>query len=104
MSLARLGSVDTRTIIDRKPGGRRAIDGRAVAEDLTNFLVQSIERARDRAVPFYHLEFDRVFPEDVYAALLREMPDDNDYRALRGRHDENLLDDGSSTRITIDLL
>ena len=74
-----------------------------MAENLANFLVQSIERARDRAAPFYHLEFDRVFPDDIYAALLREMPDDNDYRALRGRHDENLLDDGSSTRVKIDL-
>jgi len=74
-----------------------------VARDLTSFLVQSVERARDHAAPFYHLEFDRVFPDDVYAAMLREMPDDNDYRALRGRFDENLLDDGSSTRVKIDL-
>jgi len=73
------------------------------AGDLTNFLVQSIERARDRAAPFYHLEFDRVFPDDIYAAMLREMPDDDDYRTLRGRHGENLLDDGSSTRVKIDL-
>jgi hypothetical protein len=70
---------------------------------LTSFLVQSIERARDHAAPFYHLEFDRVFPDDIYAAMLREMPDDNDYRALRGRYDENLLDDGFSTRVKIDL-
>ena len=74
-----------------------------MARDLTSFLVQSIERARDHAAPFYHLEFDRVFPDDIYAAMLREMPDDNDYRALRGRYDENLLDDGFSTRVKIDL-
>jgi len=74
-----------------------------VAGDLTNFLVQSIERARDHGAPFYHLEFDRVFPDDIYAAMLREMPDNNDYRALRGRYGENLLDDGSSTRVKIDL-
>ena len=73
-----------------------------MAGDLTNFLVQPIERARDRAAPFYHLAFDRVFPDDIYAAMLREMPDDDGYRALRGRYDENLLDDGSSTRVKID--
>jgi hypothetical protein len=74
-----------------------------VAGGLTNFLVQSIERARHHGAPFYHLEFDRVFPDDVYAAMLREMPDNNDYRALRGRYGENLLDNGSSTRVKIDL-
>ncbi len=35
--------------------------------------------------------------------MLREMPDNNDYRALRGRYGENLLDDGCSTRVKIDL-
>jgi hypothetical protein len=74
-----------------------------VARDLASFLVQSIERAQDDAAPFYHLKFDRVFPDDIYAAILNEMPDDSDYRALRGRYDENLLDDGFPTRIKIDL-
>jgi len=72
-----------------------------VARNLTSCLVQSIERARDHVAPFYHLKFDRVFPDDIYAAMLREMPDDNDYRALRGRYDENLLDDGIATRVKI---
>jgi hypothetical protein len=74
-----------------------------VASDLTNFLTQSVERAQPRAAPFYHIEFNRVFPDDIYAAMLREMPDHRDYRALRGRHGENLLDDGSPTRVKIDL-
>jgi hypothetical protein len=74
----------------------------AVAE-LTGFLVNSVEQARAVEKPFYHLEFDRVFPDDIYAAMLREMPQAGDYRALPGRGNVNILDDGSSTRVKIDL-
>jgi hypothetical protein len=74
----------------------------AVAE-LTEFLVNSVEQARAVEKPFYHLEFDRVFPDDIYAAMLREMPQAGDYRALPGRGNVNILEDGSSTRVKIDL-
>ena len=30
--------------------------------------------ARRATQPFYHLQFDRVFPDDIYAEMLREMP------------------------------
>jgi hypothetical protein len=70
---------------------------------LTAYLVGSIERARASESPFYHLEFDHVFPEDVYAAMLREMPDTRDYRPLPGRDNVNILEDGSATRVKIDL-
>jgi len=77
--------------------------GREAAAKLSKYLVESIEQARASEVPFYHLEFDRVFPPDVYAAMLREMPGADDYRALPGRNNVNILDDGSSTRVKIDL-
>ena len=70
---------------------------------LTAFLVNSIENARASEVPFYHLQFDRVFPDDVYAAMLREMPQSSDYRALPGRNKGNIQADGTSTRVKIDL-
>ena len=35
--------------------------------------------------------------------MMREMPVDRDYRALPGRNNVNILDDGSATRIKIDL-
>jgi hypothetical protein len=70
---------------------------------LTEFLVDSVEQARAVETPFYHLRFDRVFPADVYAAMLREMPVASDYRPLPGRYNTNILDDGSSTRVKIDL-
>ncbi len=70
---------------------------------LSEFLVGSIEQARAVEKPFYHLQFDSVFPQDVYDAMIREMPVDRDYRALPGRNNVNILDDGSATRIKIDL-
>jgi hypothetical protein len=76
---------------------------RAEADKLSKFVVGSIEAARASDAPFYHLHFDKVFPDDVYAAMLRDMPDSRDYRALPGRHNENILDDGSATRVKIDL-
>jgi hypothetical protein len=76
---------------------------RGEAEKLSKFVVGSIDAARAGEAPFYHLQFDKVFPDDVYAAMLREMPDARDYRALPGRHNENILDDGSATRVKIDL-
>ena len=79
------------------------MDRRQAVTDLTEFLVASIEQARAVEKPFYHLEFDRVFPEDTYAAMLREMPVAGDYRALPGRDNVNILDDGSATRVKIDL-
>lgn len=79
------------------------MDRRAAAASLAKSLVESIEQARASEVPFYHLEFDRVFPDDIYAEMLREMPGNADYRALPGRDNGNLLEDGTSTRVKIDL-
>jgi len=47
--------------------------------------------------PFYHLEFDKVFPDDVYARMIAEMPEAADYRPLPGRGGGNLREDGTST-------
>jgi hypothetical protein len=79
------------------------MDRRRAAESLAEFLVASIDTARASERPFYHLQFDRVFPDDIYAAMLREMPSAADYRALPGRDNVNILDDGTSTRVKIDL-
>ena len=79
------------------------MDRRQAVAKLTGFLVDSIEQARVVEKPFYHLQFDRVFPDDVYAAMVREMPVAREYRALPGRNNVNILDDGSATRVKIDL-
>jgi len=79
------------------------MDRRAEGAKLAKFLVGSVEQARAVEKPFYHLEFDRVFPDDVYAEMIRLMPEAREYRALPGRDNVNILDDGSATRVKIDL-
>jgi hypothetical protein len=79
------------------------MDRRQAVANLTEFLVASVEQARAIEKPFYHLQFDRVFPDDIYAAMMREMPVAADYRALPGRDNVNILDDGTATRVKIDL-
>jgi hypothetical protein len=75
----------------------------AQTKALIDHIVAAIEAAEASTEPFYHLIIDGVFPDDVYARLLDLMPTAKDYRALPGRHNDNIRDDGSSTRVKIDL-
>jgi hypothetical protein len=71
---------------------------------LTEFVARSVETARADDDPFYHLEFDRVFPPDFYAEMLRTMPEDDDYRAMSGKSKMgSSRPDGKPTRTKIDL-
>jgi hypothetical protein len=79
------------------------IDRDHATERLTEFIVTSIDAARAVEAPFYHLEFDRVFPDDTYAAMLATMPDASDYRPMHGRSKGLDLADGTPTRVKIDL-
>lgn len=79
------------------------MSNRVQIRHLTNQIVKSIENAEAGEAPFLHLKFHDIFPDDFYAAMLREMPEAADYRPLIGRHAENLLDDGTVTRVKIDL-
>jgi hypothetical protein len=72
-------------------------------DDLVKFLVASVGGARVVDAPFPHLEFDRVFPDDVYGAIVARMPDRSYYRAMHGRSRRNDLADGTHTRTKIDL-
>jgi hypothetical protein len=72
-------------------------------ERLTEFVVLSIDAARTREKPFFHLELGRVFPDDVYAQLLALMPESSDYRPMHGRSKGHDLADGTHTRVKIDL-
>src|SRR5207248_11646919 len=72
--------------------------------DLTEFVAESVRNARDGGVPFYHLEFDRVFTSDFYAEMLRTMPDENDHRPMSGKSKVgSSRPDGKLTRTKIDL-
>lgn len=72
-------------------------------DQLADYVVQSIEAARAVEKPFFHLEFDHVFPEDIYAKILALMPESRDYRPMHGRSKGHDLEDGTHTRVKIDL-
>ncbi len=84
--------------------GLKALDRRRAIERLTQFVAASMDAARSSDAPFHHLQFDRVFPDDVYAAMLTAMPVASDYRPMSGRAKGNDLADGTHTRVKIDLL
>jgi hypothetical protein len=66
-------------------------------------VVANIHAGREVERPFFHLEFDRVFPADIYAEMIAAMPAAADYRPLPGRNNGNIREDGTSTRVKIDL-
>jgi hypothetical protein len=88
--------------MDRVVAATRNDRDRAL-ERLRDHIVLSVESARKVEAPFYHLQLDRVFPDDVYAGMLAAMPVAADYRPLHGRNQCNMLPDGTPTRVKIDL-
>ncbi len=80
------------------PHGRK----RAVAR-LAEQIAASIDAARAVEKPFFHLELDHVFPDDIYAQMLGLMPQNRDYRPMHGRSKGHDLEDGTHTRVKIDL-
>src|SRR5262245_13593104 len=80
-----------------------AYDRRQATDRLANAIVQSIEAARGLEKPFFHLEFDRVFPDDVYSQILALMPESADYRPMQGSSKGHDIKDGTNTRVTMDL-
>ena len=75
-------------------------DRREAVERLSDFVAKSVDAARTVEKPYFHLEFDRVFPEDVYAQILKLMPEAASYRPMHGR---SKVDEGAPTRVKIDL-
>jgi len=71
-------------------------------EKLGGFIVKSVEAARAVEGPFYHLEFDRVFPDDMYPSILAALPVYADYRPMHGRSKKKDAM-GASARVKIDL-
>ncbi len=84
--------------LELKPGNRKL-----AVERLRDFIVTSIDAASAFDQPFYHLVLDRVFPDDVYDAMLANMPDATDYRPMHGRSRAHDLTDGTHTRVKIDV-
>jgi hypothetical protein len=84
--------------VELTAGGRKL-----AAERLREFVVRAIDAAPAYKTPFYHLVLDHVFPDDVYAAMLANMPEAADYRPMHGRSKGHDLPDGTHTRVKIDL-
>src|SRR4051794_7881837 len=71
-------------------------------EELIQSVATSVDEARAVEEPFFHLEFDSIFPEDLYASIIAAMPEYSDYRAMSGRsRDKNTA--RPPTRVKIDL-
>ena len=83
--------------------GLRSHDRQRAIERLSAFIARSVDEARAVEKPFFHLEFDRVFPDDIYAQILALKPEPRDYRPMHGRSKGHDLDDGTHTRVKIDL-
>ena len=83
--------------------GLNAGDRRRGVETLSRFVASAVELGRAGDTPFYHLVFDRIFPDDVYNAMLAAMPVEADYRPMSGRSKSHDLTDGTHTRVKIDL-
>ncbi len=67
-------------------------------------MANSVQSANADDAPFYHLRFDRVFPDDFYAEMLLAMPVADDYRAMSGKSKMgSSRPDGKPTRAKIDL-
>jgi len=79
------------------------MDRRKARAELIEAVVANIEAGTVVETPFYHLEFAKVFPDDIYRAMVDAMPAAADYRPLPGRNKGNVRDDGTVTRVKIDL-
>jgi len=72
--------------------------------NLTGFVVTSVQNAHADDAPFRHLKFDHMFPDDFYAEMLQAMPVAEDYRAMSGKSKVgSSRPDGKPTRAKIDL-
>jgi len=81
-----------------RPGSRKL-----AVDRLCDFVATSVDAAASSDTPFAHLVLDRVFPDDVYASMLANMPEAADYRPMHGRAKGHDLADGTHTRVKIDL-
>lgn len=70
---------------------------------LSGHIAHAVRQASTADDPFYHLILDGIFPGDLYAEMMERMPSAGHFRALAGRGNVNIRDDGSATRVKVDL-
>ena len=74
-----------------------------MSRDLIDHIVGAVRRAPLVEKPFHHLQLDGLFPADTYAGMMAGMPSVADYRAMSGRSKSARREDGTPTRVKIDL-
>jgi hypothetical protein len=84
--------------LELRPGNRRL-----AIENVSEHVAAAVDASSSFDAPFTHLVLDRVFPEEVYAVMLANMPGARDYRPMHGRSKGHDLEDGTHTRVKIDL-
>lgn len=72
------------------------------AAELADYITKAVRRARLVERPFLHLALEGLFPPEVYKNLLAAMPSTG-YRGMSGRSKVARRDDGTPTRVKIDL-
>ena len=77
-------------------------DTKYTSQELSTFIANSVDAAESGDQPFLHLVLRSVFPEDVYAEMVKAMPVYEDYRPMHGRS-KAANAQGNSTRVKIDL-
>src|SRR5260221_11346730 len=70
---------------------------------IIDHVAAAIDAAPTGQNPFFHLKLANVFPPDVYAKMMQEMPVAGDYRHMSGRTKSTRKMDGGGTRVKIDL-
>jgi hypothetical protein len=88
--------------MDQSIGLRGMERGRAV-KSLSQFVAAAVDAAGASDAPFSHLVLDHVFPDDVYSAMMTAMPVQSDYRPMSGRAKGLDAQDGTHTRVKLDL-
>jgi hypothetical protein len=89
--------------MDQTVGHNAQQRDRAV-ESLSQLVAAAVDNARVCTTPFFHLEFDRIFPDEVYSNMIGRLPVTSDYRPMSGRRKkDDRRADGTPTRVKIDL-
>lgn len=89
--------------VQRVAEATQPIEHAGSLENPIGHIVRRLMTARAVQRPFHHLEFDRIFPDDVYAAMLHALPVAAEYRPMSGRSKGSDRPDGAPTRVKIDL-
>jgi hypothetical protein len=70
---------------------------------IVDHVAAAIDTAPEGKDPFFHLKLQNVFPDDIYAEMMEEMPLATDYRHMSGRTKSTRSMNGGGTRVKIDL-